>query len=141
MTLLECQEMSSSKPDKEIHLQVSEVDLAASPGSRAFKTSLDKVEEVQGNKASETYSKNLRNSLVVHNKEVEAREDKALEEDSKVEISCYKLRLILWMPLMVARRVYRLVGLTFAQPAKVQEPNQEPVKLNVVLVVAQAFRQ
>ena len=84
MTLLECQEMSSSKPDKEIHLQVSEVDLAASPGSRAFKTSLDKVEEVQGNKASETYSKNLRNSLVVHNKEVEAREDKALEEDSKV---------------------------------------------------------
>ena len=42
---------------------------------------------------------------------------------------------------MVAKRPYRLAALIFVAPVRVQVPNPEPVRLNVVLAEVLVFRQ
>lgn len=137
MIRLECPEMNSNKLEPvRIHLLALEADSVASLDSRVSKINLGKA-AANSNNHSETFLKNLRNSLVGHRRAVAEEPPKMLKREETLLLT---VRLILWMPFKELKKLCNLQGLMSVAHVKDQELNLVPGRPLVEHVVVLDFK-
>lgn len=128
--------MNSNKLElARIHLGALEVDSQGSRDLRDFKTSSDRV---ASSNHSETYLKNLRNSLVAHLRaEAEGQHKLAKRAGTLLLIA----RSISWTQSMAHRNKFNSLGQMFVAHARDPRRNQALVRRHAGLVVVLDSKQ